>query len=76
LNEDFRRSDFISLALMSSDILRVVVELLKHESADLRELVIKLLVLKIYVEISVYSANRKRKNNGLQLFGQNTKFDK
>jgi hypothetical protein len=43
LNEDFRRSDFISLALMSSDILRVVVELLKHESADLRELVIKLL---------------------------------
>jgi len=44
LNEDFRRSDFISLALLSSDILRVVVELLQHESADLRELVIKLLV--------------------------------
>ena len=45
LNEDFRRSDFISLALMSSDILRVVVELLKHESDTIRELVIKLLVI-------------------------------
>ena len=44
LNEDFRRSDFISLALMSSDILRVVTELLKHESPVIRELVINLLV--------------------------------
>ena len=32
LNEDFRRSDFISLSLMSSDILRVITQLLNHES--------------------------------------------
>ena len=34
------RSDFISLALMSSDILRVVIQLLKHENEVIRELVI------------------------------------
>jgi hypothetical protein len=50
---------------MSSDILRVVVELLKHESADLRELVIKLLVYNYKIEISVYSVVGKRKNNEL-----------
>ena len=30
LNEDFRRSDFISLSLMSSDILNVLVHFLTH----------------------------------------------
>ena len=40
LNEDFRRSDFITLALMSSDILNVLVHFLTHDSAKIRLLII------------------------------------
>lgn len=43
LNEDFRRSDFITLSLQSSEILKALVALLAHTSAEIRLLVVRLL---------------------------------
>lgn len=38
INEDFRRADFINLALMSSDIISVLINHLRDKSDSIREL--------------------------------------
>lgn len=44
INEDFRRSDFINLALMSSDLLSVLVDHLRDKTDSIRELASRAIV--------------------------------
>ena len=54
INEDFRRSDSITLAILSSNILLVLLNLIKHEDNQIRELSIRAIVI-----IYFYFYNKK-----------------
>jgi len=59
LNEDYRRSDFITFSLQSSKILKALVHLLTHSSDEIRLLVVRLLVM-FLKEPNLYDPTRKR----------------
>ena len=59
---DFKRVDFITMALLSSDILSVLLTLFKHKLAAIRERAADAIVYFIFIKIAVVRNKFARQN--------------